>query len=178
MQLLGEYYGCPTGVHGGKTDSCFHDEQTGVEKAASMLMGVLAGAVGIGTIGHLENAVTFSPAQLVIDNEIAGFVRRCVREPIEVSEETLATALVDSVGPGGNFLTSPHTAEHFRDELFLSPLFGARGWEDARGRPEEFETSAKAEAMARELWKPPEAPVLSDGQIAEIDAIVGRATGG
>jgi trimethylamine--corrinoid protein Co-methyltransferase len=71
IQLLAEYYGCPTGVHGGKTDSCFLNEQTGAEKATTMLGAVLAGAVGIGTVGHLENAITFSPVQLVIDNEIA-----------------------------------------------------------------------------------------------------------
>ena len=33
-----------------------------------MLMPVLCGAVGFGTVGHLENAMTFSPLQLVIDN--------------------------------------------------------------------------------------------------------------
>ena len=32
VQLLAEHYGCPTGVHGGKTDSCFPNEQAGAEK--------------------------------------------------------------------------------------------------------------------------------------------------
>jgi len=31
VQLLSEYYGCPTGVHGGKTDSCFYNERRGRE---------------------------------------------------------------------------------------------------------------------------------------------------
>ena len=91
-----------------------------------MLLPVLAGAVGIGTVGHMENAVTFSPLQLVIDNELVRYVRRAIRTPWVVDEETLATELIDAVGPGGNYLSQTHTAEHFRDEVFLSPLFAGQ----------------------------------------------------
>ena len=88
VQLISEFYGCPSGVHGGKTDSCFPNVQCGIEKAMSTVFPVLAGAVGIGTVGHLENAVTFSPLQLVIDNEVSRAVRRTLR-PIEVNDQTL-----------------------------------------------------------------------------------------
>lgn len=71
VQLVSEYYGCPSGVHGGKTNTCTPGIQAGVEKSISMYGAVLAGAVGFGTVGQLENAVTFLPLQLVIDNEIA-----------------------------------------------------------------------------------------------------------
>ena len=175
VQLLAEHYGCPTGVHGGKTDSCFPDEQAGVEKVSSMLLPVLAGAVGVGTVGHLENAVTFSPVQMVIDDAIAGYVRRAVRQPLVVDAETLAVDLIDSVGPGGSFLDARHTAEHFRDELLLSPLFAASAWESARGGPEILETVKQAEAIARELWRPPEQYALADDQVREIDSVVERA---
>lgn len=175
IQLLSEFYGCPAGVHGGKTDACFYGEQAGAEKMASMLLPVLAGAVAIGTVGAVENAVTFSPVQLVMDNEMAGFVRRSLREPILVSRETLATDLIDRVGPGGNFLAEEHTADNFRQELLLSPLFGAQTWDAAHARPAEFDTLPKAAEMARQLWREPEQPVLSDEQIKAIDQIVERA---
>jgi trimethylamine---corrinoid protein Co-methyltransferase len=175
IQLLSEYYGCPTGVHGGKTDSCFLNEQTGAEKMASMLLTVLAGAVGIGTVGAIENAMTFSPVQLVIDSEIVRFVRRSVCKPFEVNKDTLATDVVSTVGHGGNFLAETHTAERFRDELLLSPLFCTQTWEGAHAHQTQFDTAAKASQMARELWHPPEAPVLSDDQVRAIDAVVRRA---
>ena len=175
VQLLSEYYGCPTGVHGGKTDSCFMNEQTGAEKMGSMLMAVLSGAVAVGTVGHVENAVTFSPVQLVIDNEIARAVRRMIREPIEVSEETLATDLIHTVGPSGNFLGESHTAEHFRDELLLSPLFTTQAYEQAHATPEQFDTVPKATEIARGLWTPVTEPVLDDDQVKAIDAIVASA---
>ncbi|MFA5863907.1 MAG: trimethylamine methyltransferase family protein [Phycisphaerae bacterium] len=177
IQLFAEYYGCPPSVHGGKTDSCFYNEQTGAEKMASMLLPILAGAVGIGTVGHIENAVTFSPMQLVIDNEIARFVRRAIRKSILVNSDTLATSVIDSVGPGGNFLNEEHTLEHFREELLLSPLFPSQPWQQAHTAPQLYDTAKKAKALARELWQKPTHMVLSDPQVREIDAIVRRATG-
>ncbi|MCD6123141.1 MAG: trimethylamine methyltransferase family protein, partial [Spirochaetales bacterium] len=79
VQIISEYYGCPSGVHGGKTDSCYPDIQAGIEKAFTMFAPVMAGAIGIGTVGHLENAITFSPLQLVIDNEISGYLHRALK---------------------------------------------------------------------------------------------------
>jgi trimethylamine---corrinoid protein Co-methyltransferase len=175
VQLLSEYYGCPTGVHGGKTDACFYNEQTGAEKMASMLLPVLAGAVGIGTVGHLENAVTFSPLQLILDNEMVRYARRAIRTPWVVDDETLATELIHAVGPGGNYLSEMHTSEHFRDEVFHSPLFPVRPWAESQQRANDFDQTRKARQLAGELWRRPEAPVLSDEQIRAIDEIVRRA---
>lgn len=177
VQLLAEFYGCPTGVHGGKTDSCFYDEQAGAEKMSSMLLAVLAGAVGIGTIGQLENGVTFSPVQLVTDNEMVRYVRRAVREPVIVNTETLAVDLIDKVGPQGQFLGESHTAEHFRDELFHSPLFPAQPWESAYNNKDQYQTSDKAAQLAADLWQQPQEPVLNDDQIKAINAVVKKATG-
>jgi trimethylamine--corrinoid protein Co-methyltransferase len=178
VQLLSEYYGCPTGVHGGKTDSCFYNEQAGAEKMSSMLLPVLAGAVGIGTVGHIENAVTFSPLQLVIDNELARQVRRAIRTPWVVDEETLATELIHTVGPGGNYLSEIHTAAHFRDEVYLSPLSPVRPWAESQDKPDEFDQTRKARQLAADWWHKPKDPVLSEEQIREIDSIVKRATQG
>ena len=65
MQMMSEFYGCPSGTHGGRTDSTYPGYQAGMEKALSMLMPLLAGSVGIGTLGALENCMMFSPQQLV-----------------------------------------------------------------------------------------------------------------
>lgn len=176
VQLLAEYYGCPTGVHGGKTDGCFYNEQVGAEKMSSMLLPVLAGAVGIGTVGHLENAVTFSPVQLVIDNEMTHYVRRSLRTPWIVDDETLAADLIHSVGPGGNYLSESHTAKHFREELYLTPLFSVRPWAEAHRKPQEYDQTQRARQIAVDIWRRPEKPVLDDDQIREIDRIVHRAT--
>lgn len=176
IQLLSEYYGCPTGVHGGKTDGCYYNEQAGAEKVSSMLLPVLAGAVGIGTVGHIENAVTFSPLQLMIDNSMVHYVRRAIRTPLIVDEETLAAELIHAVGPGGNYLSDSHTVEHFRNEMHLSPLFPVRPWAESHQKPDEYDQTRKAHRLASDLWRKPVEPVLNEDQIREIDQIVKRAT--
>ena len=170
VQLVSEYYGCPSGIHGGKTDACVPGIQAGVEKAISMYGAVLAGAIGFGTVGHLENAVTFSPLQLVVDNEIARYVRRAV-QGIEVSEETLAIDVIEEMGINGHTYDHQHTVSHYRDEELLSPYFDCLSWGmgDSLDR-ERFEK--RAAAKARELLAADSPPLLSADQEAAIDEIV------
>ncbi len=173
VQLISEYYGCPSGIHGGKTDACVPGIQAGVEKAISMYGAVLAGAIGFGTVGHLENAVTFSPLQLVIDNEIARYVRRAVRG-IEVSEETLALDVIEEAGINGNTFDHEHTAAHYRGEELLSPFFDCLSWgvgdSLAGGRFEK-----RAAEKARKLLSEKTEPLLTAAQQAAIDEIVKEA---
>ncbi|MFA6109415.1 MAG: trimethylamine methyltransferase family protein, partial [Candidatus Latescibacterota bacterium] len=174
IQMISEYYGCPSGVHGGKTDACLPGTRVGAEKAVSMLAPVLCGAVGIGTVGHVENAVTFAPLQLVIDNEIARYVRRAV-QGFEVTDAAIDAALIDRVGPGGNYLTEEETALGFREFANLAPFFGVAPWgEDSEARAAvQWERMAAERAralMANEVPCP-----LTDDQVRAIDEIVHAA---
>lgn len=173
VQMMTEYYGCPGGTHGGKTDSCYPGVQAGVEKAMSMLFPLLAGATGIGTMGHLENAMTFSPQQLVIDNEIAGAVRRML-QGFEVTPETIALDVIKDVGIGGNYLGHLHTARHFREETFLSDLFERLSWGGARLQ-EVRGLEEKARVRAAELTQRETEPVLSAHQEQAVDEVVEEA---
>ena len=172
VQLISEFYGCPSGVHGGKTDSCFPNIQAGIEKASTMLLPLLAGAVGIGTVGHLENAVTFSPLQLVIDNEISGYVHRALGG-IEVNDDTLAIDVIESAVREGHVLDHEHTLRHFRNEVFRSSLFETLPWDSAHSQ-QLMGMETKARALVDEHWKPAE-PVLAADQCHAIDAVVRRA---
>jgi trimethylamine--corrinoid protein Co-methyltransferase len=191
VQMISEFYGCPSGVHGAKTNSCFIDVQTGIDKTATTLMPVLAGAIGIGAAGHLENALTFCPEQLVIDAEIAQAVRHMLGG-IEVGDDAAAEALdaIGRVGPGGNFLADEHTLDHIRDEVRPSPLFHCYGWDSSRSA--DFQTVVeRARRMAADLMSaaplPPAPggkgshpvattqPVLTGQQEAEIGQIVAEA---
>jgi len=174
VQLISEYYGCPSGIHGGKTDSCVPGIQAGVEKAISMYGAVLAGAIGFGTVGHLENAVTFSPLQLVIDNEIARYVRRAVRG-IEVSDETLALDVIEGAGVNGHTFDDGHTASHYREEELLSPFFDSLSWGVGNSLDRDrFEK--RAVEKARKLLAEETEPPLTAAQQSAIDEIVKEAT--
>ena len=172
-QMINEYYGCPSGTHGGKTDACYPGLQAGMEKVMSMLLPVLAGTIGIGTMGHLENAVTFSPEQLVIDNEIAGGIRHVLRG-FEVNQETLAVDVIKEIGPRGAFVAHDHTLRHLREVVFPSQLFERLGWASAmnqrlRGVEE------RARQVAAELMQRESEPVLAPEQERAIDEVVREA---
>ena len=176
MQMLADFYGRPGGCHGGKTDACIPGAQAGMEKALSIIFPVLAGATGVGTLGHVENAVTFSFEQLVIDDAIAGYVRRMLKGFV-VNEETLAFEAIKEAGIGGNFLTHPHTAEHFREEFYLPDIVERMPWaaweaQDVRG------IEAKAREKARRILETHYPQPLDAAQVREIDAIVEAARRG
>jgi len=172
-QMINEFYGCPSGTHGGKTNACYPGIQAGMEKVTSMLFPVLAGSVGIGTLGHLENAVTFSPAQLVIDNEIARSVRHMLKG-FEVTRESLAVDVIKEIGPNGTYLNHDHTLTHFRDELFASRMFDCATWSPASTDPGRG-IEGKAKAIAAELMQKETEPPLSSEQEQAIDEVVAEA---
>jgi trimethylamine--corrinoid protein Co-methyltransferase len=174
IQMISEYYGCPSGVHGGKTDSCSPDVRAGVEKGISMLSAVLCGAIGFGTVGHIENAMTFSPAQLVMDNEIARYVRRCV-QGFEITDDLINVDLIRRVGIGGNYLSEMETATEYRQFLNLSPWFSAEPWATAWEKQETASWNSRAEETVRDLLSREYEPPLSAEQSREIDAIVADA---
>jgi trimethylamine--corrinoid protein Co-methyltransferase len=173
MQMLHEFYGRPGGCHGGKTDACAPGAQAGVEKALSVIFPVLAGATGVGTLGHVENAVTFSYEQLVIDNEIARYIRRML-QGFAVTEDTIALDVIKEVGIGGNYLTHPHTAAGFRREFWMSDLMERMPW-DAWSRQELRGMEARAQARARKILAEHHPQPLDHAQVAEIDRIVAAA---
>ena len=67
---------------------------------------------------------------------------------IGFSEEELAFDALKEVGPGGLFLSSPHTREHFKEWLYMSPLFTTPT--SRRGRPWGSQTT---EVAANTAWK-------------------------
>lgn len=173
MQMMSEYYGCPSGTHGGRTDSTYPGIQAGIEKALSMLMPLLSGGVGIGTLGALENCMTFSPQQLVIDNDLVGSVRFLLNG-FQVTEESLAVDVVHEVGPGGSFMSHPHTLQHMRDEYDPSRLWSRLGW-DAVNSEGAVRLEDKAKQIARRIMAQETQPVLSPEQEQAIDEVVAEA---
>jgi trimethylamine--corrinoid protein Co-methyltransferase len=130
MVQMARFYGFPVYINVGLTDAKVPDAQAGIEKGTSMLLGALAGADMFGHCGICGTDHGASLSWLVVDNELANYVKRIVRG-FEVSSETLATEVVNAVGPSGNFLAEEHTARHFRNELWLCGLAWTRQSFDA-----------------------------------------------
>lgn len=92
------------------------DQQAGYDKMMSMLLVALAGADEIALVGGLIDFVkTGSYEQVVIDNEMAGYIHRILKG-IDATEDKLALDVIREVAHGGNYIAHEHTLRHFREE--------------------------------------------------------------
>ena len=121
-----------------------------------------AGVSLVWGLGQLESEMTLSLAQLVIDDEMVGFVRR-FRRGFEVSEEELALDVVREVGIAGSFLETDHTLRHHRRALYAPGLLNRR----ARGeRVEPLHEVARR--RAREILEQDTGPKIGDDERREL----------
>ncbi|MCS7259932.1 MAG: trimethylamine methyltransferase family protein [Anaerolineae bacterium] len=125
---MARYFNIPSRGGGLITDAKAVDAQLGVEKLLGCLLPSLAGLTVVAGFGMVDTLNTVRPEVFLIDNEIVSVVRHTLKS-FEVNEDTIPHDLIAEVGPGGNFLTAPHTLEHFKRELWFTRLWERRAWE-------------------------------------------------
>lgn len=148
LQLMGiaaqmaAHYGLPCRYGGNLTDSFSINAQSGIESALLMAAPVLAGAHFIhqacGILGAYA-AVSFE--KFVIDEEVCGMIKKAVA-PLEITDESINTDLIERVGPGGSFMMQPETAMHCRTAFFPSRL-------TRKCTYEEWESKSNGDMVAR-----------------------------
>ena len=121
-QKLLEHCGFQLVVNHPILDTSAHtpDAQAAAEKMLYMLLTALGGAKGIGGAGGLKENLCYE--QLVIDNEIAGYVRHLLKGAT-INEETIALDEIERQGIGGNFLTCDTTLKFLRECYYAPRLF-------------------------------------------------------
>ena len=145
---LARRYGLPFRGGGGLASSPAVDAQAAAETQMMLWATNLAAAdVVLHAAGWLEGGLTASFEKFALDVELLRQFRVQARG-IGFSEEEIAFDALKEAGPGGLFLSSPHTRAHFKEWLDMSPLFQTPDfatWE-AMGS----ETTEKA---ANRAWK-------------------------
>ena len=126
---VGRHIGLPAWSTAGCTDSKSLDEQAAIESAISVLFAALSGADLVHDVGYMESGVTGSLQLATMSDEIISYAKRMLRG-IEVTPETLASGIIQEVGPGGQFLSTDHTLEHFKNEFWFSHLMDRTRWQD------------------------------------------------
>jgi len=165
---MANHIGVPIYSDAGQTDSKLPDIQAGYEKAANIMLVAMAGGNYIHhAAGMLESMLAVSYEQFVIDNDICGVVSRAL-QGIEVNDDTLALDVINTVGPGGNYLTQRHTLKYARSDEFYIPTGADRNsrvaWENAGGK----DARERAREIARAILnreRPPLIPPKIDSQI-------------
>ena len=122
MGQLARHFGGDFGANSLLGDAKVPSCEMGMQKALNAIPAIMAGSLGIGTLGLLSVDEIGSPIQLIIDNEYAGALQRFARG-FEVDEEHLAFDLIKELGPGGLFTGTAHTVRHYRKEHWQPDLF-------------------------------------------------------
>jgi trimethylamine--corrinoid protein Co-methyltransferase len=157
----------------GCSDSKTLDEQAAIESAVSVTVAALSGANLIHDVGFLESALLGSFDMLVLSDEVIGMAKRLLRG-VRVDPETLAADVIEQVGPGGHYLTQPHTREHFRTEMWVPSLMDRqmrRAWEASGSKSMADRVRAKVQHILEHHQPEP----LGEKVEAALEAIVARA---
>lgn len=125
---LARYYGLPCRSVGGTTEAKRADLQAGFERMSTLLPAVLSGVNLITCAGTLDSTLLEDHALLLLDDDICGAALRTARG-IEVNHESLALDVIKKIGFSSNYITEPHTARLFRQELFIPRSYSNQPYE-------------------------------------------------
>jgi trimethylamine--corrinoid protein Co-methyltransferase len=93
-----------------------------------------------------------------------------------VDEEHLATSVVNSVGPAGNFLAEEHTVRHFREAIWTPSAVWTRQPYDLWQSDGATSFGDRLRGRVESLLKTHEVKPLEDAMVREIDRVVDHAT--
>ena len=116
--------------------------------------------------------ITFDLGQLVLDNEVAGMIKRAVNG-IVVNDETLCIDAIKEVGPFKDFLAHRSTFDHVRS--LSSPKLLNRqmraAWETGGGK-DAYQRACDEVRHILETYEPPKLP---DAVLKAVRSIVDGA---
>lgn len=120
---LAKYYKIPFRSGGALTTARSNSIQAGYESMMSLYTAFLSGSHFIlHATGLLDSLMTISYEKFIMDEEIGLMITRFMKGFL-VNAQTLAFDTIAERGPGGHFLDTPHTLNHFRSEHWQPVVF-------------------------------------------------------
>lgn len=138
-----ERYHIPTNLYGFGTNAKKSGAQAELEKMTSALaLGLSGGAHMVTGGGMLDEALTASAEQLVIDDESIRYIKR-LRAPVEIGRDSIGMETVmEGMRTAGCLLAEEHTVRHVRaGELMDCGLeqWQSYGMWEEKGKPDLYE---------------------------------------
>jgi trimethylamine---corrinoid protein Co-methyltransferase len=162
---LARRYKVPLRGGGGLCSSNSLDAAAAAESTMTLWATMLAGCdLVMHAAGWLEGGLTASYEKFAFDIELLRMFTM-IDEGITVDEEHFALDAVREEGPGGMFLASPHTLAHFREWLFMSPLFRSQAyvtWEKQGSMTTDRSATAVWKALLDSYEDPGIDPAIDD----------------
>jgi len=120
---MARHYGLPTCCGGPSNSARTLSVEAGYQTAMSTMACMMTGADLMVGLGGLDRAGMMSLEKVVMDCELWRWLKR-MRAGIAVNESTLGFDAVKRQGPGGIFLSDPHTLKHMRKDLMIPQITG------------------------------------------------------
>lgn len=170
VQLINEL-DLPSDVYGLSSDAKTLDEQQGYEKSLNGIMPALAGANFLSGAGGIESLNSASLAQMVIDDEVFGMILDAVNG-FGVEADTIALDVINSVGPGGEFIKRKHTAKYARRREQYEPNLSNRNTWESWNDEGKKDLKEVAEERARSSISDQETLEMDPSTLKKLDEIM------
>ena len=170
---LARRYGLPYRGGGALASGNAVDGQAASEGANSLWATFLAATdLVLHAAGWLEGGLTASYEKFALDVEMCREFLKTA-EGIGFTEEELALEEIEKMGPSGMYLESAHTMGHFREWLYMSPLFTTPDFNTWKAAGEET-VDKRANAMWKKLLDEYEDPGIDEAVDAEIQEFMAK----
>lgn len=123
--------------------------------------------------GMLDLGITFDMGQLILDNEMYSMIRKVING-VQVNDDTLAVNLIRELGPGGEFVSHPHTFEHFRTEQSAPKIF-CRTMRETWEMEGKTTAEERADAEVKRILDSHKVMPLPEGAASAIRSIIEEA---
>jgi trimethylamine--corrinoid protein Co-methyltransferase len=132
-----------------------------------MIMNLMARTDISSWLGGVDLAMSAALDKLVFDAETYEHARAYLRR-FEVNDDTLALDVIHKVGPGGHFLDTKHTLEHFKKEIWSRELSNTFILDPAA----KGSFIERAQAKVREILAKHRAPLIEEAVDKEMSRII------
>jgi len=120
---MARHYGLPVCAGGPSNASRTLSAEAGYQTMMTAIGAMLVGADLVVGLGGLDRAGMMSKEKLVMDCEMWRWLER-LRKGIDVSADTIGFDSIRRQGPGGIFLSDPHTLKHMRKDMMIPQVTG------------------------------------------------------
>ncbi|MFX0034739.1 MAG: trimethylamine methyltransferase family protein [Candidatus Hermodarchaeota archaeon] len=167
---MGKYLNLPTHAYMALSDSKVPDSQAGFEAGMGALLAGLSGVNMASGPGMLDFESTQSIEKLIIDNEIAGMVKRFL-QGIEDYGTPFASEIIKDYKDKEELLSHPSTLKYFRKELFFPSPIIDRMTRDMWRENGSKSARKKAKEEAFKLLEKSSAKPIDDSLAKELEKI-------
>jgi len=168
---MGKFLGLPTHAYMGLSDSKTLDSQSGLESSLGAILAALGGINMVSGLGMMNFESTQSLEKLIIDNEIAGMVKRLVKG-ISDYGKPYAFDILSDYNKTEELLSHSSTLKLYKKELlFPSSIIDRNTLENWKSQGSQT-ARARARDLSKTLEEKPIPRELDENTSRELDKVV------